>query len=434
MGVIRRLIIGVVLVATGVTVLAVRPADAYLPANHQSFLLESGTVASVEAPNSSGTHQQFGVACPVTTDPAFIGDGSTSTCSNGQITILVSPTTKFYSQQSDGLYHASTYEGTLTQGGTLRVGGKYARENSNNYQLYATYVWNPGTGISDPPANPFPSTVQDFNYARRFVVDATVVEPGMALTWAGPWSTAYGFVAGHIPSPDGYYKNEHLQRIAANHRDPLTLDPQLKITTDPATKFYVERCNPTCKFYASSKDEAVNPDPVTGQQAQVRAAGSYAWSPEGDWRLIATYVWRPSPVGAVGRILFGEQSTLSGSTSMSASTDASYDGLVSTGTQLNPGSIKLATTWSLDEQTATWLVTGTWRATRTDGLGTASGSFSGSWKASTGALNASAVMDTGTGRFGGYTGGGIFTGVNVGPNSGPTQTLNGDFNLAVAQS
>jgi hypothetical protein len=431
MGVFRKLMLGIVLFGVAVTTYAVAPAGAQLPANYQSFMIEAGTVASAEAPNSSGTHQQFGVACPVTTDPAFIGDGSQPTCQDGEITILVQPTTKFYQQGDDGQYHASTYEVTIAAGATLRVGGKWARGGSGSYELYATYIWNPGTNIQDPPANPFPSTVQDFNQSRRFVVDSTVKQTGMTLTFAGPWGSVYGFVVGNIPNPDGYYKNEHLQRVAAAHRDPVTLDPQLKITTDPATKFYVQKCVPDCKFYASTKDETVNPDPVTGAPAQVRAAGSYGWGPEGDWRLLATYVWRPSPTAVTGRILFGEQSNQSSTTAMSASTDASYDGVVSTGTQLNPGSMKLATTWSFDDQSSVWVVTGTWRATRTDGLGTASGSFSGTWKPSTGALNASAVMDSGTGRFAGYTGAGTFTGTNPAPD-GPSPTLNGDFNLAVA--
>lgn len=428
MGVLRRIIFGATAVLVGFTILAVKPAGAQLPANYQSFMIESGTVSSAEDPNASGTHQQFGVACPVATDPAFIGDGSTPTCSNGEITILVTPQTKFYKLEGDGAYHASTYEGAIAAGATLRVGGKWARENQNSYQLYATYIWNPGTGISDPPANPFPSNVQDFNFSRRFVVDATVVQTGMQLTWAGVWGDAYGFVAGRITN---YYENEHLQRIAAAHRDPVTHDPQLKVTTDPATKFYVEKCLPECKYYPSKKDETVNP--VAGQPAQVRAAGSYAWGAEGDWRLVATYVWRPSPTAVTGRILFGEQSTLAAPTPMSASGEATYDGIVTTGTQLNPGEIKLATIWSQDEQTRLWVVTGTWRASRTDGLGSASGSFSGTWNSSTGAWNASAIMDAGTGRFAGYTGAGTFSGVNPSA-SAPAQTLSGDFNLAVGKT
>jgi hypothetical protein len=118
---------------------------------------------------------------------------------------------------------------------------------------------------------------------------------------------------------------------------------------------------------------------------------------------------------------------------MNAGGDAAYDGIVTTGTQLNPGDIKLATTWSQDEQTQLWVVTGTWRASRSDGLGSASGSFSGTWNPSTGAWNASAIMDTGTGRFAGYTGAGTFSGVNPSA-SAPAQTLNGDFNLAVGKT
>lgn len=424
--------------------------DTVAPTNTQSFLIDEATVATAE--EEAPINGAFTLDCPVEdATPTWLEDEGHPSCQSGELTIRVTASTKYYDQEcttSGCSYPASTYEETVVPGDTLRIGGQWTRVGYANYEFTARYVWHPGTGVTDPPPNPQPSQpcltaittacLQDYNFSRRFVVDATIAQVGTRLFASGPWSEQFGFVVNDITD---YYANDHVERIAAAHRDPVTLDPQLVITTNDVsspsnpnlglTRFYVETYFADCgcyKFKPSTKAETVQPG------AEVRAAGSYAWTTDADWRFVASYVWRPAPDVATGRFLYNVQAPRS-ETGLDGS--VRYEGSSLTGDgQINPASVIYDLLWTFDEDTGTWTATGGWNATRSAGSrGGINGSLQGSWDPSTSRFEATLVLESGSGIFCGATGAGTLVGNLLGDAlDPPVQSIAGAVNIEVSRT
>jgi hypothetical protein len=446
---------------------------AYSPTDVEPFLVTSATVAATDG-LPAGAHASFAISCSgASTSPTWMTDGSAPTCSSNQLTIYVTPATKFFEQvDKQGNYCAAptgcaytptTYDKVVSTGAPVRVGGSWTRQNYSSYQFTASYVWNPGTNVQDPPPLPRPSTPQDYNYSHRFVVDATVNESGAALLSGGIlWSDKWGIVVGHIPTTvnpltntDGYFGNAQVAAIAAAHRDPTTLDPQLSITLEdasnvsnntfatPLTRYWTQEADG--KFHPSNKAEATTCTTAhpcaPGTLPQVRVAGAYGWG-DGDWRFLAIYVWRPMPANQPGAYLFNVTSQRpAGARTTDTNVPADYSGSTLSGPgDVNPAGVTINTTWSLAADGFTWQITGDWKATRcvlNDGTslcsdrGTISGSLSGTWNSSNQQITANAVMDPGTGVFCGVSGAGTFSG--HGAPDAPTLNFDGAFTIITAR-
>jgi hypothetical protein len=447
----RAMLATALVVAVGMTGLPATSADTAAPVNQQSFLLSQATVATAEA--AAPVHSQFTVACPVPgASPSWLADPGNPGCPSGQMKITVSPGTKYYVQQctSTGCsYPAGTYETAIVAGGTVRVGGQWTRIGYSSYEFDATYVWAPGTGVTDPPPNPKPAApcptavttacLQDYNFSRRFVVDATVRQTGDRLVPGTVWSDKWGFVVGAVTD---YFQNNHAQAIAAAHRDPVTLDPQLSIatvdvsTTDGSvtnqgvTRFWVQQYRLDCACYQwvpSTKADTV----IAGQA--LRAAGDYGWTADGDWAFIARYVWRPAPQVATGRLLFNVDSPWAG---MATDGRTHYSGSAVTGDgQANPSTVTFDVAWAQDPSSGIWTATGSWTAARTTApVGTISGSLTATWDPSSSALAGSVVLEAGDGVFCGVTGGGTISGTDIAdPLHPPVRAIDGALNIAVSR-
>jgi hypothetical protein len=440
-----RQVIGVGAVTAAALVGSSQPASSdYSPADSGPFLVSSAVIATVD----QTPHAQFSITCDgADTSPTWLVDGTAPTCTNGELAILVTPATKYYAKtladgspcttESGCAYRPTTYDAMMASGATVRVGGQWIRQQYDRYEFYATYIWTPGNDVNDPPPNPTPVFPQDYNFSSRFVVDASVAEAGTGLVLGLPWSERWGLVAGKITDT---YQNTLVDAIAANHRDPVTLDPQLQITTNdaypvstigfmpPLTRYWVERQDPAdgqYKFFPATKEETV----VSG--AQLRVAGAFGFV-DGDWRFLAYFVWRPAPSVSSGVVDFHANTTLTSSGAAPTTSSARYDGTSATGPgQVNPATVRFDTAWSYDGQNRLWDVSGTWEAVRSvDPPGAVSGTFSGTWNPITGELLATSVMDRGTGVFCGVTGGGTFTGTATAGSPtapAPPSTLNGQM-------
>ncbi|MHB8669964.1 MAG: hypothetical protein ACYDAD_05285 [Acidimicrobiales bacterium] len=449
----------------GLTV-GVARAD-YTPSDVEPFLVGTATVATVD----SAPHARFTVNCAGATNvsPPWVTDGSAPTCPGGQLTILVTPSTHFYQEVDSsgapchtahcGTYAPSDYAGTLAVGVPVRVGGYWARQNYDHYEFEATYVWDPGSDINDPPPNPAPSTPQDFDFSRRYVVDASVSEIGTFAAFSTAWSDKWGMVLGNITN---YYNNPQVQQIAAYNRDSVSLDPRLKITTNdaypastvtfapPLTRYWIQRLDPadnTYKYYAATKAETVT------QGAQLRVAGAYGWGPDADWRFLAYFVWRPAPLVVTGGYVFNVSTQRSsGGPNGTSNVSADYSGSTETGDgQVNPAGVTLSTSWSWDNFNRQWVVTGSWRAThcvlpngqaQCADRGTISGTFSGNWNSTTGQASGTVLLSSSNGLYCGVTGGGTFATVpgdpdvadpSASPPGAPPLNFDGAFNLKVSK-
>lgn len=471
----------VVLGLSAVLVAQVGVGSAGTLADAESYLITSAVIASTDgAP--AGAHTSFTVNCSgASSSPSWVTDGSAPTCSNGQLTISVGPTTRYYDSQtptgqycptagSGCFYTPSSYDAVIVPGQTLRVGGTWVRESYSSYQFYASYIWNPGLNVLSPPPDPKPSTVQDYDFSHRFVVMGQVVQAGSGLPGLQLWSQKWGIVVGQIPitadssGSNGYSNNVQVEAIAAAHQDPSSGDPQLVVNMEdtypanqisyavPLTRYWVQ--SPLDgKFYPSDKAEATtcttaNPCPAGASGPQVQVAGSYGWL-NGDWAFIAEFVWRPSPGPQPGYFGFNETAQAQPGTSVGTADDqATYSGMSDSGDgQVNPAGMTFNTTWSLSSDGTTWQVSADWTANRCqlpDGTaisgctlpGSISGTLSGFWDPTTQQVTATVVMSTGTGKFCGYTGSGTFKGlaqpqVAVGGSPAPPTTFDGSFAIKV---
>lgn len=483
----RRLLVGLVAagVVAGVVMRVEVPKAGAVAATAQSFLVTSATVGATDGLPAGSQHQSFTIDCAgAQTSPSWMTDGTAPTCTNGQVTIDVTADTHYYdSQNSVGeycpsagtgcQYVPSNYDVVIQPGQTLRVGGTWVSENYSSYQFVASYIWNPGTNVLNPPPLPRPSTVQDYDFSHRFVVDGSVVQSGSGIPGLQLWSNQWGIVLGDIPTAvnsttgtNGYSGNTQVEAIAAAHQDPSTGDPQLTINmvnayplnqasyAVPLTRYWVQNSNG--QYVPATKQDATMCTAAypcaSGQLPQVEVAGSYGWL-NGDWAFIAEFVWRPAPGIQPGYYAFNADTTLqSGAASTSTGSQdvqGTYTGSSLSGPgDVNPAGITFNTTWSQESSGNIWQFSGDWQATRcvmTDGStypgcqspGNLSGTFSGTWDPATQVVRADVVLESGTGKFCGKTGSGTFQGQAQAQPAGllataaPPQTLNGSFAIHV---
>jgi len=350
------------------------------PAGTESFLVTEASVAATDGLPAGSEHQSFTINCAgAQASPTWMTDGTAPTCTNGQLTIDVSPATHYYDSQNDVgeycpsagtgcAYVPSNYDVVIQAGQTLRIGGSWVREQYSSYQFTANYIWNPGANVTNPPPDPRPSTVQDYAFEHRFVVDGAVVQAGSGLPGAQLWSQKWGIVLGQIPTTtnattgtNGYSGNTQVAAIAAAHQDPTTGDPQLVINmvdTSPAnqisyaiplTRYWVQDSGG--QYIPASKADATTCTAsypcAAGTEPEVEVAGSYGWL-NGDWVFLAEFVWRPMPGLQPGYYSFNEDSTLTTSTAAgSTDTEGWYDGSSVSGPgDVNPAGVTFDITWS----------------------------------------------------------------------------------------
>jgi hypothetical protein len=371
------------------------------------------------------------------------------------MTVFVRPDTNYYllseangtpcpaPNDSGCAYRVSNFAAVLTPGAQLRVGGWFTQQNYSQYQLTATYIWNPGTNVTSPPPDPKPSTAQDYSFQKNFVVKASVVQTGADLPGTSIWSGPTGFVVGSITNNAN---NAEVSAIAAAHEGTGT-DPQLSMIVDNPnvtngnagwdglTHFYQQQPNGT--YVVSTKAAVVT------QGVQLTVAGAYGWA-LGDWQFMAWYVWEPSPVAPLpGYVSLNVLSKQASSTQTDSSYTVSYSGSTDGGTDMSPAQVAFSNMmWSFNTPYNVWQFSGNWSAVRTSGpTASMSGTLSGTWdpNAPPYDINAGVVMTSATGIFCGDTGSGTFLSKPVGainpPPPGstypfrPPMTFNGEIQI-----
>lgn len=431
----------------------VTEVGATVAASSNPFLIPTGIVGTTQ-PDASFTIQ---CPTPAPTSPAFIGESNGGPCQQGggQMTIFVRPDTNYYllsepngapcaaPDNSGCAYRVSNFAAVLTPGAQLRVGGWLVQQDYSQYQLTATYIWNPGTNLTSAPPNPKPSGPQDYSFQKNFVLKASVVQTGAAIPGTSLWSGPTGFVVGSITDDAN---SAEVSAIAAAHEGTGS-DPVVAITDDNPdlpnssagwdglTHFFQQQPNGT---YVMSTKAAV----VT-QGAQLTVAGAYGWA-LGDWRFIAWYVWEPSPVAPLpGYVSLDVLSKQASSTQTdSSSYTVSYSGSTDGGEGMSPSQVTFSNMmWSFSTEYNVWQFSGNWSADRTKGFAASmSGTLSGTWDptAPPYAINAGVVMTSATGVFCGDTGSGTFLSKPVAavnpppPGSYPFQppmTLDGEIQI-----
>lgn len=403
-----------------------------------SLCLASGALLVAAAPSSGSTasYQNFEATGPVGTvdssqtsftlvNPTTGGGVDAAKDSNGNLTINVQPTTKYWTYDaSSGQYKPSTFAAVVVPGTTVEAAGRYSQV-SGTYNLVANYVWSPPPANTTPTSpNPKPSTVQDYTFQRTFAVTGTATQLGVPLTGSFAWSSNWGFVLGTSTNPADFSNDARVQAIAAAHQN------QLPITTTDLTKYSL---NGTKSDRAST---------VTAG-ATLFVGGHYAYT-DGDWRFLASYIFNgATPTG--GSMSFTVATTRSDngvSDGNNGFAGVVYRGQSVAGDgQINPGPVAFSNVqWSFDPSTVQWVFSGNWQATHnTSDASSVGGTISGTWNPMTEALQGVAVLDSSqcTGFFQNLQGGGSFSGTgatDVNNANPPTLTMNGGFNLQVSHA
>jgi hypothetical protein len=401
-----------------------------------SLCLASGALLVAAAPSagSTVTYQNFEATGPVgTTDstqtsftlvnPTTGGGVEAAKDSNGNLTINVQPTTKYFAYDaSSGQWKPSSFSAVVTPGTTVEAAGRYSQVDGA-YNLVANYVWNPPPPASSTPANPKPATVQDYTLQRTFAVTGVATQLGIPLTGTFAWSSNWGFVISTSTNPADFSNDARIQAIAAAHQN------QLPITTTDLTKYSLN---------GAKSDRAST---VTAG-ATLFVGGHYAFG-DGDWRFVASYIINGSVPSSIGSMSFTVATTRSDDGVPDG--NGGYAGVVYRGQsvagdgQVNPGPVSFSNVqWSFDPSTVQWVFSGSWQATHnTSDASSVGGTISGTWDPATQALQGVAVLDSTqcTGLFQGLQGGGPFSGTgtaDVDNTKPPTLTMNGGFNLSVS--
>lgn len=382
------------------------PAGADETADVRTFAAE-GTVADEDLDPSTPLQEGFTLVDATLPDQAAGAERE-----DGSVPVHVRPDTKYY--RYDAMTQSSkpgSYESVILAGTRLKVGG-HVTTVAGQRRLTARWIWAPPPPADPKPVNPQPEGVRDFSFQRTFNVVGEVLQTGSRFpTWNGAYGEAFGFVAGNFLS----FNNPHIERVAQAHHGKLSF------TVTPQTTFYLQTSNGS--YRKVSQGEAIS------LGAPVRVAGKYAWVLD-DWQLLVRSVWQPMKETARGAIEW------------QSAVDRSGDGTVYEGVNLagdvevHPGTTELRLDWATDPS-GIWSATGTWRAGDLGGAGTIGGPVEGTWDPATGAFEAIAVLEQGTGRHHNLTGSGTVVGQSAPQPSGnvsPPDGLSLSVRLAVERT
>ena len=357
--------------------------------------------------------------------------------------------TKFYTCDSTTCT-PSTQEHVVVQGAQIQVQGRYYNAGGQ-YELIATYVFNPPPPPPPPPSpppsrppNPQPTSYRDFTLSNIYYFKAAVLKASSDL--------AGGYTIGNASTPGGDFADYgcgtqpgcKAELIARAHGNRLITDPQ------PTAHFWLSSdggCN-----YVGSDAKTLGRLGATGIVVQ----GHYE-SDGGDWVFFISHAFvpPPKPASQCGVVPLPTTKKTSFTSNVSQTMAGAFDPTTNTynesqwqGTNgpgdFGAGPTQLVLSWQQDSD-GNWEFWGTFKiAASAPDTSSLSGDISGVALApgaftTLADFNANVTVQSATGKYAGWLGPGTWSGTvsyaNLGPGSAqPPTDQQGTWSFVLTKS